>query len=87
MAKQSSDESEPESEPEIKEDKSKTKDDPSVSNENPPNDNETEEQNEIKPDEAGETEASVYTEQDLTEEGVIGKVLNPANLYFFYCQL
>lgn len=69
MAKQSSDESEPESEPESTEDKSKTQEEPSVSNENPAKHVETEEQNEIKPDGDEETEASVYTEQDLTEEG------------------
>ena len=71
MAKQSSDESEPESEPETTEDKSITQEEPSVSNENPAKDIETEEQNEIKPDEDEEREASVYTEQDLTEEGTV----------------
>ena len=49
--------------------KSNTQEEPSVSNENPAKDIETEEQDEIKPDEDEETEASVYTEQDLTEEG------------------
>ena len=75
MASQSTDEiveSEAESEPEIKEDKSETSEGPSISHENPPHDDETketEEQDQIQPDEEGEKEASVYTEQDLTEEG------------------
>ena len=71
MAKQSSDESEPDSEPETTEDKTVTQEEPSVSNENPAKDIEAEEQYEIKPDEDEETEASVYTEQDLTEEGIV----------------
>ena len=71
MAKQSSDESEPESEPEIKKEKSETREEPSLSNENPPKDIKTEEQNEIKPDGDEGVEASIYTEQDLTEEGVV----------------
>lgn len=79
MASQSTDEislsdSEGESEPENKGKISDVNDKPSVSFENLPGDNETKEnedkeEEETKPEEEGEAEASVYTEQDLTEEG------------------
>lgn len=70
MAKQSSDESESESEPEVK-DRAGSREEPSVSHESPAHGSETEEQSEIKPDGEEKTEASVYTEQDLTEEGTV----------------
>ena len=69
MSKQSSDEPDPESEPEAKEDKLESSEKPSVSHETPPHGNETEEQSQNKPDTEGDAEATVYTEQDLTEEG------------------
>lgn len=71
MAKQSLDESEAESVPEIKKEKSETREEPSLPNENPPKDIKTEEQNEIEPARDEGVEASIYTEQDLTEEGVV----------------
>ena len=78
MASQSTEEislsdSESESEPEVRGKQSEA----SVTPENQSGDNETKENEdneeskpEEKSDEAGETEASVYTEQDLTEDGI-----------------
>ena len=83
MASQSTEEiplsdSESESEPEVREEKSEV----SVKQENQSGDDETKENEdaeeskpEEKSDKAGETEASVYTEQDLTEDGICKNIL------------
>ncbi|KAJ7390539.1 hypothetical protein OS493_024576 [Desmophyllum pertusum] len=75
MASQSTDEiveSEAESEPEIKEDKSETSEGPSISHENPPHDDETketEEQDQIQPMKKGRKKL-VFTQNRILQKKV-----------------